>query len=549
MSASPLHARAVARSLMRAIEAHFNESITSDLEPDFQYEYEEPNGLQNEVFTLLSLAMRTNRLTHRAKRAIFRRVVLRDADALTRFFVAVIRYPPCAALVEELHCHVDLGLHTSGRRLTCDITLISNLAEHIDRCPVSLDLLAAVRDHLVKELTDNRPYYPVTDLRFRQAMFFSLLGHLRNLHTLRMTIHGPAHKTLSFLRASIQRHLVPFSQHRACVSLCPSLRKVSFHAAGSYHPPTLWHPLAMWTLIDLPSVEELEVEDNPATWNTDTTPSSSSKYHTGPDNNDDDNDDDTITDSAHQAAAHLRILRIKHFRPHPSALVFFASLRKLHTLAISGSIPDPDTNTDASPSTATATSATPSLDLNTVLSLPGLASTLRHLSLDTPCPSPAQQQQHRYLESETLTGLAELRALYAHESMLLGTRGGTEPGGLRLPAKLRRLEIVGGGLEAGLGGEDGVGAPVGSGIAGQLRVLAAECAMGRYPALKCVVWWFRRRGNGGCRLSEGEWDEVEGLFEGAGVRFEMRPYEPWPQGKVGGWRRLPEEEEESGYDE
>jgi hypothetical protein len=193
---SPLRLEATARSLTRCIGTLLNETATSDLEPEFKYRYEEPTSLHREIFTLLPLAVRTGEVAECAKRAALRRVVLRDHDSMTRFFIAVVKSPACAGYVEELHCHLDLSKHTTAGHLSHDITLLSSLSEHLDRCPISLDILICIREHMVQEVSA-QPYRPALDVRLRQAMLLSLLGHLRNLHTLRMTIYGGAHQTLS----------------------------------------------------------------------------------------------------------------------------------------------------------------------------------------------------------------------------------------------------------------------------------------------------------------------------------------------------------------
>ncbi|KAK4119743.1 hypothetical protein N657DRAFT_649889 [Parathielavia appendiculata] len=66
---------------------------------------------------------------------------------------------------------------------------------------------------MVQELDDRR-YHPALSVRLRQAVFLSFLGHLRNLATLRMTIHSSAHETLSCPAYGIHSH----SGH---LSTCP----------------------------------------------------------------------------------------------------------------------------------------------------------------------------------------------------------------------------------------------------------------------------------------------------------------------------------------
>ncbi|KAK4098456.1 hypothetical protein N658DRAFT_488354 [Parathielavia hyrcaniae] len=209
--------------------------------------------------------IRKGDVTEYSKRAALRRVVLRTHDSLTRFFNTVIKSPACASYVEKLHCHVDLGKPTSAERLIQDITLLSGISAHLDQCVISLDLLISIRERLMQEL-QGKPYHPALDVRLRQSMFLSLLGHLRNLTTLRMTIHRRAHKTLSWLRSGLQQHYPGnLTKDVLCLNTCPSLKKIAFCAAEDYDPTesSIWHPLTLWPLIDLPEVEELEVDTSP----------------------------------------------------------------------------------------------------------------------------------------------------------------------------------------------------------------------------------------------------------------------------------------------
>ena len=186
--------------------------------------------------------MRARRLMLRTKQAILGRVVLRDFEALTRFFVAIITSPESARFVKELHYHVDLGSYTSSHRLNRDMVLISGLSHHLDRCPISLELLIVMKDQLAAEL-GNLAYGPRLEMRFRQAMFLSLLGHLHSLNTVCITIHGQAYDNLSWLRSAIQSHFPgPFADDEPCLYPCRSLCKLIFYAADSYQLATVWHP-------------------------------------------------------------------------------------------------------------------------------------------------------------------------------------------------------------------------------------------------------------------------------------------------------------------
>lgn len=157
-------------------------------------------------------------------------------------------------------------------------------------------------------------------------------------------------------------------------------------------------------------------------------------------------------------------------------------------------------------------------------------------------------------------GMAELRGLYIPAFALVGNKSsmnteicGQEEGGMPrlvgisrgeydgmvvwLPRKLERLEIVGDHANAYGGTGDEVLWSVGR-TAILMGVLATCCGRGLYPALKHIVLWYRKGEDERDGWSREEQEEAEGIFFKAGVELECQTYEPWPEGKVGGWRML-----------
>ncbi|KAK4149239.1 hypothetical protein C8A00DRAFT_38160 [Chaetomidium leptoderma] len=573
-SLSPLRIRATARSVTQCIGVRLNETVTSDLEPEFRYQYDEPNDTYRELFTLLPLAMRTGQVTAHTKRAVLQRVVLRDYDSLARFFITVIKSPVCASYVKELHCYVDLSQYTSAERLNHDVARLSGISDHLDCCPISLDILVSIREHLIQQQVEGKPYRPALDIRFRQAMFLSLLAHLRNLHTLRMTIHGPAQKSLSWLRSEIiQQYPGYLVADVPCLTVCPFLHKVSFHAADDYRPSHIWHPLTLWPLIDLPEIEDLEIENNPTTWQ------GIESINNYPEPNDDDENDeenDEETKEIHDAFTYLRTLRIKNYLPFTHTLPpIFSCMTMLRTLAICGSSP----LHDAAPSPLDAIrAATTKVNLNTLLSGTSnnsVASTLQYLSIDDACPTPqsaiALFGPSQRLTAGCLAGLTELRGLYIHSFALFGgvfagrgsrfEEGGLPDGDLPfpvdmnayeeaavcLPARLERLEIVEdsyGGTRWTRGGQGTVEMGSSGKMTGLMKSFAGYCAQGVYPFLKHVVLWCQQWQDERYDWSGEDKEEVKGVFQNAGMEFECLLYERWPEGKVGGWRTFEGEDDD-----
>jgi hypothetical protein len=551
---SPLRIQATARSLSRSIGSLFNEALTTDLEPEFRYQYEDVDNLYREMLTLLPLAIWKGEVTEASKRAALRRVVLRDHDSLTRFFTTVIRSPACASYVEELHCHVDLSQHTSAEQLRQDIALLSGVLVHLDECLISLDVLITIKGHKTREL-GNEPYLPSLDVRFRQAMYLSLLGHLRNLKTLRMTIYGSAYKTLAWLCLELPQHYpTELTKSVPCHNTCPLLKKITFCAAEDYTPSSIWHPLTLWPLIDLPEVEELQVDSTQCTWKpmqsvlhtaaADDTSSSDDSDSDGDDDTSDEENDDIFT-----SFTALRTLRIKNDLPITHTLKrVFSSFKMLQTLDICSSINIQDS--------ANIKAATAKSNLNILLSIPSVASTLRYLSIDDPCPT-AHSARVLFGPSEKLTpdclaGLTALRALYIPSYALFHSPFGEEKGmdapektPFRLPEKLLRLEIVENPCLLDELANDGEEAERTRSqtrkTMGLMRRLAGCCAQGKYLDLERVVLWCREPGEGGHGWTLGEEDALKEAFREVGVQFRCLPYERWPEGKVDGWRMLDKE--------
>ncbi|KAL2264051.1 hypothetical protein VTK26DRAFT_2837 [Humicola hyalothermophila] len=343
--------------------------------------YDEQSTWHREIYRMLPMAMSIGQLTQRTKRAILGRVVLRDLESLTHFFLVIIRSPHCAQYVKALHCRVDLGNHTSPTRLNRDMVLVSSLSHHLHRCPISVELLRATRDHIVAELSD-KPYDSDLDARFRQAMFLSLLGHLQNLETLRFTLHGHANETPSWLRSAIQRHIpIRFAEAEPCRYPCRSLRKLIFSPADTYRPASLWHPCCLWPLMDLRNVEVLEVEHDPTIWKQ------------GRDTVNENGSSDGQAEHTCRALAHLHTLRLNHLPPLPRTLrQLFSSFRMLHALSICGSVISPPTRggPDEPQSAAGCNDdSTETINLNTLLSLSPIATSLRYLSIHTDTPTSA----------------------------------------------------------------------------------------------------------------------------------------------------------------
>jgi len=555
---SPFHISAVARSLSWSVESLLAELSMGELEPEFRYKYEEQNNLNREVFTLLPTAMRLGHLTPTAQQAILRRVVLRDHKALTQFFVAIIRAPACTSHVEELHCHLDLGQHTTAENFCNDITLLSDLS-HLDHCSISLDILISIKDHMLKEVDDQLPYRPALDVRFRQAIFLSLLGHLRNLKTLRMTVHGRAHETLSWLNRELQFHYPrQLTETVPCKDVCRSPTKITLCAADDYDPSAPWHPLVLWPLIDLPEVQDLEIDNNTNGQNGLDTSSLSADDSSNDENSEENND-------IYASLVYLSALRIKNYLPYPVALQrIFSSFKTLRTLEICGSVP-----THGSPDARTA--AASEVNLDTFLQIPAVAKTLKYLSIDEGSPTPYSAKvlfgPGERLSPRCLEGLTELRVLYIPSFALFGGMegavdvetgasenstaveeegqlsvglvGAQEHAAVYLPPKLERLEVV---EEPHSGAGEMVSErPKGTQSIGRvvelMRSVAMSCAHGAYPALKHVVLWCRGGGCDWCPLVQ---EEVEAVFQKAGVEFKQQKYDPWPKEKVGGWRLLGE---------
>lgn len=55
---------------------------------------------------------------------------------------------------------------------------------------------------------------------------------------------------------------------RPCHFLCPRLKTICFYSADNFLQNNIWHPISLWPLITLPSVEEIQIENNPKDWNT-----------------------------------------------------------------------------------------------------------------------------------------------------------------------------------------------------------------------------------------------------------------------------------------
>ncbi|KAG7284330.1 hypothetical protein NEMBOFW57_010702 [Staphylotrichum longicolle] len=269
--------------------------------------------------------------------------------------MAIIRSPASAFYVEELHCHLDLGQHTTADSFSNDIALLSELP-HLDHCLISLDILISIREHTLKEV-EGQFYRPASDLRFRQAIFLSLLGHLRNLKTLRMTVHGGAHQAFSWFNREFQFHYPrQLNESVPCVNVCRSPTKITLCAADNYDPSAPWHPLTLRPLIDLPEIQELEIENNPNGCNGRDTRCLS---------DDDSEDGESEGDSdIYDSFTYLSTLRIKNYLPYPIILRrIFASFKMLHTLEICGSVPS-----HSSPDAFTA--AATNVNLNTLLQIP-----------------------------------------------------------------------------------------------------------------------------------------------------------------------------------
>jgi hypothetical protein len=493
--------------LSRSIGTLFNEALTTELELEFRYQYEDVSNSYREILTLLPLAIWKGEVTEASKRAALQRVVLRDHDSLTRLFITVIKLPACASYVEELHCHVDLSQHTSADQLNQDIALLSNALVHLDQCLISLDVLISIKEHKMRE-SGNEPYLPALDVRLRQAMFLSLLGHLRNLKALRMTIYGSAYKTLAWLCLELPQHyLTELTKSVPCFNTCPLLKKVIFCASENYTPSSIWHPLTLWPLIDLPEVEELQVENSPASCNpTSAVPGPDAVGDTTP-SDDSDSDDDTSeeeNDDIFACFTTLRTLRIKPHLPNTHSLRrVFSSFEMLQTLEIYGAIPIQDTpgiNLKA---------AADKVNLNTLLSITSVASTLRYLSIDDPNPTAHSARvpfgPSGELTGDCLVGLTALRALYIPSYALFGGPFGKKEGmdgqgktTFRLPEKLLRLEIVEDPCfpEGQADGEEAERRQTRKTIH-LMKCLARYCAKGQYFDLERVVLWSRRPGEGG----------------------------------------------------
>jgi hypothetical protein len=338
-----------------------------------------------------------------------------------------------------------------------------------------------------------------------------------------------------------------------CLYIYPSLRKVSFHAAHTSRPSHLSHAFPLWPLIDLPKVEALEIDNNPAIW----TSNPATPHLNNP--NDDDDEQEPSSQTIHEPLTHLQTLHIKNYLPLPTPHHnLFSAHHSLHTHFIYGStirIPSHTSATNSGTPPAVKALDVKEVNLNTLLRLPALTRTLRHLSLSETSPTP---QRARALfgsagrfTGECLAGLGEMRALGVPAFALFGRVVGDERGLARfrremggegergrlegvteevvvcLPMKLERLELV----------EDPPGVYSG-GLVGLTGDLAACCAQGMYPALRRVVLWCRGLGGERCGWSREQQEEVEGGFSKVGVEFECRAYVPWPEEKVGGWRMV-----------
>jgi hypothetical protein len=535
--------------LVTVLGTLFNEALTTDLEPEFRYQYEDVGNSYREILTLLPLAIWKGEVTDASKRAALQRVVLRGHNSLTRFFTTVIKSPACASYVEELHCHVDLSQHTSAEQLNQDIALLSNVLMHLDQCLISLDVLISIKEHRMRD-PGNEPYLPALDVRLRQAIFLSLLGHLRNLKTLRMTIHGSAYKTFAWLCLELPQHYpTELTKSVPCLNTCPSLKKIIFCASEDYTPSSIWHPLTLWPLIDLPEVEELQVENSPASYNAtgaisgpdavdDTTPSDDS------DSNDDTSDEEN--DDIFTSLTTIRTLRIKNYLPITHTLRrVYSSFNMLQTLEICGSIPIQETTR--------VKAATDKVNLNTLLRITSVASTLRYLSIDDPNPTAHSARvlfgPSGELTGDCLVGLTALRALYIPFYAIFGgpfwKKEGMDGQGkttFRLPEKLLRLEIVGDqGFSEGMANGEEAERRQARKTIHLLKCLARCCAQGKYFDLERVVLWSRKPGEGGSSRSVWEEDAMKEMFREVGVQFTRLPYERWPEDTVGGWRMLDEE--------
>ena len=286
--------------------------------------------------------------------------------------------------------------------------------------------------------------------------------------------------------------------------------------------------------MNLPGIEELEVDHDPAIWqhpNTGTT-------HTEPNTNTTSSSDEV--DISYRALGYLHTLRLKHLPPLPGTIRrLFSSFQMLHTLSICGSVISSDSEQ----------LSTPAPDLNDLLSTRSLTTSLQYLSIDLDIPTLSKVQERNNiaravfgpggrLPQSCLDGLRNLKGLLMPAFALLGPDGDDNeeidkiP---RLPPRLERLEIV-----------QDPHPPTCSAscrdskLMSFMRALARECERW-YPAVKHVVVWVRDDTNTGWTGSEV--DEAVRMFGRTGVVLEFEGYEAVADGRIGGWRVLPGEVE------
>ncbi|SPQ25723.1 9f4bbf39-9ffe-4e22-9bd9-f6859a94c9a2 [Thermothielavioides terrestris] len=405
--------------MAQSLPARLIAAVAGGFGTDFKYQYDEPDNSYHEIMMLLPVVHGAGAVSKATTQAALRRVVLHDHGSVVRFFMTSVRYPACVSSVEELHCHVNLGCHSSKERLDYDVECVESLSTHLDYCRVSLGILKSIHQLMASELADES-YRAALDLRFRQSVFFSLLGHLRSIHTLRMTVYPGASQGLRWLSSELQHRYPEYIASVApCLSPCPSLRKVALCATAAYPATDPWPPLSLWPLINLPTVEELELETCPGSQiAVDTLPCAPSNAT---------NNAAANENISPPILAHLQVVRIKGTLATvlPTLRRLLPSTPNIHTLEIYLTTPVPFNP----PSTATTPNQPTTFNLNTLLQ-PAmlLPRSLRYLSLTTttttsatpsnqpnqPTP-PAHSQPAKAISGpapDTLARLASLRALH-----------------------------------------------------------------------------------------------------------------------------------------
>ncbi|KAL1836367.1 hypothetical protein VTJ49DRAFT_5245 [Mycothermus thermophilus] len=340
----------------RHIKAHrqhqllcWYQQTRTPLEPDFRNEYQDPGDAYRAVFRSLPGASTNHLLDRKAYENVLGRVVLRDDEALTSFFIAAIQAPERMHYVKSLHWHLSFDAVTDPVQLVRDLERVVPLYhQHIALCAASQHLARTLQTCQEPQRSYEVP--PVQEESLRHQVFMSLLSHLPWLEHLRITLHGEAPKTLEQLRMGLGQVCPAIGSHR-CAGVAPSLTKLSILEADTYRPTHVWGPLVLSPLLAV--TKALELEHSPGTWFTryeDLNTPHHSAAHVCCQDLYAQRTDDPSAELFLRAALPLQEIVIKNFRPLHGVVAahFLHKCANLAVLQIHGSAASCDAGLDLS---------------------------------------------------------------------------------------------------------------------------------------------------------------------------------------------------------